>query len=80
MVPPGGEECVRQVEAEVDESSTGRSQVGLAEERADQKALHDGCSGKRHEEKEDDSWIAIWQYVTPLKKKGKDNQRNCYMQ
>lgn len=34
VVPPGGEEHVRQVEAEVEESSAGRGQVGLAEERA----------------------------------------------
>lgn len=66
MVPPGYTQDVGQVEAKVDKAPTGRSQVGFREEGTDEETLHDGGSGKRSQEEEDNGWVAVWQDVTPL--------------
>lgn len=69
VVSPGHTQYVRQIEDEVDEPSTGGSKVGLGEEGTDEETLHDSRSGERHEEKEDNSGVAVRQYDTPLGKR-----------
>lgn len=68
VISPGDTQHIGQVEAEVDEPSTGSSQVGFGEKGADEETLHDGGGGKRHEEKKDDSGVAVRQNIPPLQK------------
>lgn len=69
VVSPGNTQYIGQIEAKVYEPPTGSSQVGFGEEGTNEETLHDGGSGKRHEEEKDNRRVAVWQNVPPLEEK-----------
>lgn len=64
IVLPSNTKDIGQVEREVDDPTTGCSQVGSGEERADQEALQDGHHGEDGEEQEDHAGVAVGQQVS----------------
>lgn len=66
VVLPGDAEHIGQVKGEVDDSSTGGSQVSAGERRAEQETLHDGYHSKGAQEEEDHARVAVGQQVPLL--------------
>lgn len=58
-VLPGEAENVRQVEGEVDDTTTSCCQAGPGEEGAEQETLHDRSGGESQQEQEEDERVAV---------------------
>lgn len=67
VISPRHTQHIRQVQTEVYQPPTGCSKVGFGEEGADEETLHDGCSGKGHQEEEHHKRVAVRQDVAPLR-------------
>lgn len=66
---PSEAEEVRQVEGKINDSAAGCCQVGLVEEDAEEKALHDGGRGEGEQEEKEDEGVAVVQYPSSLQAK-----------
>lgn len=64
---------MREVQGEVDDAAASCSQVGLIEEHAHQKALHDSGHSEREEEQEQDDRIAVIEHFSSLRTKAFNN-------
>ena len=76
---PDGDEHVGEVGQEVDDAATGRGQLGLGEENADQEAQQHRHHREHHQEGPDHHGVAVEQHLAVLRaeRKHSEEKRNA---